>query len=151
MTKSLVELEREFNEEVRRNYSKAREKGYPAQRYWQMLERNDFDAVKTARQLVGRETSGLERLKSMGCLDLSLEQSVLNHRELFEAKGLADLVEKAKSILDWLRGVSVADSEQKINAIKALRGCAKGTKLTEKLLESRKEDLELEEAKWRKR
>lgn len=33
--------------------------------------------------------------------------------------------------------------------IKALRGCAKGEKLTENLLESRKEDLELEEAKWR--
>ena len=43
------------------------------------------------------------------------------------------------------------DSERKINAIKALRGCAKGTNMTGKLLESRKEDLELEEAKWRER
>lgn len=39
--------------------------------------------------------------------------------------------------------------EPKIDPIKALRGCAKGEELTEKLLESRKEDLELEEAKWR--
>lgn len=35
--------------------------------------------------------------------------------------------------------------------IKVLRGCAKGTNLTEELLKSRKEDLELEEAKWGKR
>jgi len=38
-----------------------------------------------------------------------------------------------------------------IDPIKALRGCAKGTDLTQKLLKSRKEDLKLEEAKWRKR
>lgn len=43
------------------------------------------------------------------------------------------------------------DSEQGINAIKALRGCARGTNITKKLLESRREDLELEEAKWKKR
>jgi len=32
-----------------------------------------------------------------------------------------------------------------------LRGCARGSDLTRKLLESRKEDLELEEAKWKRR
>ncbi len=35
-----------------------------------------------------------------------------------------------------------------IDPIRALRGCAKGSNLTEKLLESRKEDLNLEESKW---
>jgi len=40
------------------------------------------------------------------------------------------------------------NSESEVDPIKALRGCAKGTNLTEKLLESRREDLELEEAKW---
>jgi len=35
--------------------------------------------------------------------------------------------------------------------IKALKGCARESNLTEKLLESRKKDLELEEAKWRRR
>ena len=44
--------------------------------------------------------------------------------------------------------VEETNSESKIDPIKALRGCAKGTNLTEKLLESRREDLELEEAKW---
>ncbi len=43
------------------------------------------------------------------------------------------------------------DPEQEANAIRVLRGCAKGTNITEKLLESRKEDLALEEAKRRKR
>ena len=37
-----------------------------------------------------------------------------------------------------------------IDPIKALRGCAKGSDLTKKMLESRREDIELEEAKWRK-
>jgi len=37
-----------------------------------------------------------------------------------------------------------------IDPIRALRGCAKGANLTEKMLESRREDIELEEAKWRK-
>ena len=40
------------------------------------------------------------------------------------------------------------DLDPEIDPIKALRGCAKGLNLTEKLLESRGKDLELEEAKW---
>ncbi len=40
------------------------------------------------------------------------------------------------------------DAEQGIDPIEALRGCARGSNLTEKLLESRGEDVELEEAKW---
>ena len=36
----------------------------------------------------------------------------------------------------------------KIDPIRALRGCAKGINLTQKLLESRREDLNLEESKW---
>ena len=40
------------------------------------------------------------------------------------------------------------DRELRIDPIKALKGCAKGSNLTEKLLESRKEDLNLEESKW---
>ena len=35
-----------------------------------------------------------------------------------------------------------------IDPIRALRGCAKGSNLTEKLLKSRREDLNLEESKW---
>jgi len=41
--------------------------------------------------------------------------------------------------------------ESGIDPIKALRGCARGSNLTEKLLESRKKDLELEKAKWKAR
>ena len=44
--------------------------------------------------------------------------------------------------------VEETDLKPETDPIKALRGCAKGERLTEKLLESRKEDLELEEAKW---
>ena len=40
------------------------------------------------------------------------------------------------------------DRELRIDPIKALKGCAKGSNLTEKLLESRREDLNLEESKW---
>jgi hypothetical protein len=43
------------------------------------------------------------------------------------------------------------DLESDIDPIKALRGCSKGRNLTKKLLESRREDLELEEAKFRRR
>jgi len=35
-----------------------------------------------------------------------------------------------------------------IDPIRALRGCAKASNLTEKLIESRREDLNLEESKW---
>jgi len=40
--------------------------------------------------------------------------------------------------------------ELRIDPIKALRGCSKGMNLTEKLLESRREDLKLEETKWKR-
>jgi hypothetical protein len=43
------------------------------------------------------------------------------------------------------------DIEDQINIINALTGCSKGKKLTKKLLESRKEDLKLEETKFGKR
>jgi len=43
------------------------------------------------------------------------------------------------------------DLKSDIDPIKALRGCSKGRNLTKKLLESRREDLELEEAKFRRR
>ncbi|MDQ1329177.1 MAG: hypothetical protein QG641_2466 [Candidatus Poribacteria bacterium] len=43
------------------------------------------------------------------------------------------------------------DHKSDIDPIKALRGCSKGKNLTKKLLESRREDLELEEAKFRRR
>jgi hypothetical protein len=42
------------------------------------------------------------------------------------------------------------DIEEQINIINALTGCSKGKNLTKKLLESRKEDLKLEEAKFKK-
>lgn len=35
-----------------------------------------------------------------------------------------------------------------IDPIRALKGCAKGLDLTERLLESRREDLDIEESKW---
>lgn len=41
--------------------------------------------------------------------------------------------------------------ESEADPIKALKGCAKGSNLTERLLESRRKDLRLEEAKWKRR
>ena len=35
-----------------------------------------------------------------------------------------------------------------IDPIRALKGCAKGSNLTGRLLDSRREDLDLEESKW---
>ena len=52
------------------------------------------------------------------------------------------------TFLDEVRGN--AGSELGIDPIEALRGCAKGSNLTEKLMQSRREDMELEEAKWKK-
>ncbi len=43
------------------------------------------------------------------------------------------------------------EHEPEIDPIKALRGSAKGVKLTEELLRSRREDLELEESKRKRR
>ena len=60
--------------------------------------------------------------------------------------------EKRNVIITFLEEpVEEIDIESEINPIKALRGCARGHDLAGKLLESRENDLELEEAKWKKR
>jgi len=46
--------------------------------------------------------------------------------------------------------VEETNHEAEIDPIEALRGCAKGSNLTERLLASRREDLELETAKWKR-
>ncbi len=51
------------------------------------------------------------------------------------------------TFIDEYDGDAVPDSD--IDPIRALRGCAKSSELSDKLLESRKEDIELENAKWR--
>jgi len=57
--------------------------------------------------------------------------------------------EKRNVIITFLEEpIEETNLESEIDPIKALRGCAKGSNLTEKLLESRRKDLELEEAKW---
>ncbi len=58
---------------------------------------------------------------------------------------------KKKVVITFVNEASdETDSELEINPIIALRGCAKNLNLTEKLLETRREDIELEEKKWRK-
>jgi len=47
--------------------------------------------------------------------------------------------------------VEETDLGSEVDPIKVLRGCAKGLNLGEKLLESRREDLEFEEAKRERR
>ena len=42
------------------------------------------------------------------------------------------------------------DLELEIDPVEALRGCARNSNLTAKLLKSRKEDTDIEEAKWRR-
>jgi len=51
------------------------------------------------------------------------------------------------TFIDEYDGDAVPDAD--IDPIRALRGCAKGSKLSDKLLESRREDIELENAKRR--
>ncbi len=59
--------------------------------------------------------------------------------------------EKRNVIITFLEEpVEEFNLELEIDPIKTLRGCAKGANLTEKLLESRRKDLELEEAKWKR-
>ncbi len=58
---------------------------------------------------------------------------------------------KKKVLITFLNEASdESGSGFQIDPIKALRGCARNSKLTEKLLETRKEDVELEKSKWRK-
>ncbi|MBW1744930.1 MAG: hypothetical protein JRJ25_00865 [Deltaproteobacteria bacterium] len=59
---------------------------------------------------------------------------------------------KRKKVLITFFNEAVEDSglELGLDPIEALRGCAKGSNLTKKLMESRREDIELEEAKWKK-
>lgn len=59
--------------------------------------------------------------------------------------------EKKKVIITFLdEAFENDDSQFGIDPIEALWGCAKDSNLTEKLMEYRKEDLELEERKWKK-
>ena len=59
--------------------------------------------------------------------------------------------EKKKVVITFLDEVREnAGLELGLDPIEALRGCAKGSNLTKKLMESRREDIELEEAKWKK-
>ncbi len=46
--------------------------------------------------------------------------------------------------------VCKTDMESETDPIKALRGCSKNINLTGKLLESRREDSELEEPEWKR-
>ena len=59
--------------------------------------------------------------------------------------------EKKKVVITFLdEAVEENISDSNIDPIEALRGCAKGSNLIEKMLESRGEDKELEESKWKK-
>jgi len=59
--------------------------------------------------------------------------------------------EKRNVIITFLEEpAEETELEPEIDPIEALSGCAKGLNLTEKLLESRRRDLELEEAKWKR-
>lgn len=59
--------------------------------------------------------------------------------------------EKKKVLITFVNeAFDERDSELEIDPIKTLRGCAKDSNLTEKLLEARREDIEIEERKWRK-
>lgn len=42
------------------------------------------------------------------------------------------------------------DKTSRTDPIKALRGCAKSSNLTQKLIEARREDIQIEEGKWRR-
>jgi hypothetical protein len=69
-----------------------------------------------------------------------------------EIKPLDDIPvkEKCDVIITFMSGTETK-TESNIDPIEALAGCSKGKNLTKKLLESRKEDLELEEAKFKRR
>ncbi|MDL1979318.1 MAG: hypothetical protein ACNY01_14415 [Desulfobacteria bacterium] len=58
---------------------------------------------------------------------------------------------KKKVVITFLNEVlENTGLELEIDPIKALRGCDKGTNLSKKLIESRREDIELEQRKWQK-
>ena len=87
---------------------------------------------------------------------ISEVRRMLTIRGIYDGKKIEPLEEipfkeKKNVIITFLEEpVEEIDLESEIDPIKALRGCAKGSNLTEKLLESRREDLELEEAKWKR-
>jgi hypothetical protein len=58
---------------------------------------------------------------------------------------------KKKVVITFLDEVlENTDLELGIDPIGALRGCSRDSNLTKKLLKSRREDIELEQRKWRK-
>jgi len=70
-------------------------------------------------------------------------------------KGKIELIEevpvkgKRRVVVTFLdEPLAETDLGLEMDPIRALKGCAKGSNLTEKLLESRREDLNLEESKW---
>jgi len=56
-------------------------------------------------------------------------------------------IKDRKKVLITFLNDKPREASSDIDPIKALKGCAKGINLTSKLLESRKEDLEIEERK----
>jgi len=70
-------------------------------------------------------------------------------------KGKIELIEevpvkgKRRVVVTFLdEPLAETDLGLEMDPIRALKGCAKGSNLTEKLLESRREDLNVEESKW---
>jgi len=70
-------------------------------------------------------------------------------------KGKIELIEevpvkgKRRVVVTFLdEPLAETDLGLEMDPIRALKGCAKGSNLTEKLLESPREDLNLEESKW---
>lgn len=58
---------------------------------------------------------------------------------------------RRKVIVTFLEeSIENTDVRSGVSPIESLRGCEKGSNLTEKLLKSRRKDLEIEEEKWRK-
>jgi len=58
---------------------------------------------------------------------------------------------KKKIVITFLNEVAEGlGTDLAADAIKALRGCDRGSSLTKSLLESRREDVDFEEARWQK-
>lgn len=80
---------------------------------------------------------------------------MLSVRKIYDGEKIEPLTkipfeEKKRVLLTFIdEYVDEAILDSDIDPIRALRGCAKGSKLSDKLLESRREDIELENAKRR--
>jgi hypothetical protein len=101
------------------------------------------------RRVKRRGATFYEVVKNGRCKMLTIE-GIYDGKKIQSLKPIPFKTKK-KLVITFLNEVSEGlKHDLAADAIKTLRGCDKGSSLTKTLLESRREDLKFEEARWQK-